>query len=60
VLRIKPTRIETMGTHITMCFQEISNPSHTSNRFLIDRQLLVIKARFHGRSLLSRKFDVQD
>jgi len=60
VLRIKPTRIETMGTNITMCFQEISNPSRKSNRFLIDRQLLVIKARFHGRSPLSRKSDVRD
>ncbi|MFA6632936.1 MAG: hypothetical protein WCU90_11620, partial [Kiritimatiellia bacterium] len=48
------------GTNITMCFQEISNPSHTSNRFLTDRQLLAIKARFHGRSVFSRKSDVQD
>jgi hypothetical protein len=43
-----------MGTNITFpC-------SAQTSLFLIDRQLLVIKARFHGRSVLSRKSDVQD
>ncbi|MFA7051941.1 MAG: hypothetical protein WC328_02855 [Kiritimatiellia bacterium] len=36
MLRIKPASIETMGTNITMCFQEISNPSRASPRIGMD------------------------
>ena len=42
------------------CFQEVSSPSHKSNRLLIGVQFLVIEVRFHGYSLRWHKPSPQE